>query len=178
MSQPKIISVYGSSQPKPGSPDYQLGYRVGQLLAQAGFTAQTGGYGGLMEAVSHGANEAGGHVIGVTSAQIEAYRVIPPNPWIHEEIKYDTLRDRLLHLLLHCDGAIVLPGGIGTLAEIALHWNFVQVDEVPKNPLILLGELWPTVLTPLMESEYVNPINNDLLTFVTTPEAAVETLTR
>lgn len=95
----RIISVFGSSAPQPGSGAYEEARRVGELLAQAGFAVATGGYSGTMTAVSQGASEAGGHVIGVTSAQIEQFRPLGPNRWVAEEIKFETLRDRLLHLV-------------------------------------------------------------------------------
>ena len=113
----KIISVFGSSAPPPGSADYEAARMVGHLLARAGFAVQTGGYSGTMAAASQGASEAGGHVIGVTSAQIERFRPTPPNQWVVEEIKCQTLHERQLHLISNCHGAIVMPGGIGTLAE-------------------------------------------------------------
>ena len=135
----KVISVFGSSAPKPGSADYQSAKTVGRLLAEAGFTVQTGGYIGVMSAASQGANEAGGHVIGVTSAQIEQYRPTPPNQWVIEEVKCKGLRDRLLYLVDNCDGAIVMPGGIGTLSELSLIWSFVQVGEISPLPIVAVG---------------------------------------
>ena len=69
-----VISVFGSSAPQPGSADYEAARDLGRRLAEAGFTVQTGGYMGTMEGVSRGANEAGGHVIGVTCDQIEEFR--------------------------------------------------------------------------------------------------------
>ena len=81
----KRISVFGGSNPKPGSEAYQDAYELGTLLGQAGLTVLTGGYMGTMEATSRGANEAGGHVIGVTCDEIETFRPVGPNPWITEE---------------------------------------------------------------------------------------------
>jgi uncharacterized protein (TIGR00725 family) len=62
------ISVFGGSQPEEGSLAYQEAYQLGKLLAEAGHIVLTGGYIGTMEAVSRGASEADGHVIGVTCA--------------------------------------------------------------------------------------------------------------
>ncbi len=65
------VSVFGSSQPKEGSMAYAEAQELGKLLAQRGHIVLTGGYMGTMEAVSRGAAEAGGHVIGVTCEDIE-----------------------------------------------------------------------------------------------------------
>ena len=131
------VSVFGGSQPQPGSLAYAEAYELGKLLALAGHTVLTGGYIGTMEAVSRGANEAGGHVIGVTSADIEAWRAVKPNAWVQEERRFVTLQERLNELVLACDAAIALPGGPGTLTEIALTWNLMIVHSTPPKPLIV-----------------------------------------
>ena len=173
-----IISVFGSSAPGPGSADYEMARDLGRRLAKAGFTAQTGGYVGVMEAVSRGANEAGGHVIGVTCAQIEQFRPIGANAWVKEEIRHETLRDRVIHLVERCDGIVVMPGGIGTLSELALAWNFVQVGEMPGKPIIPVGGLWQRTLAAFIDTAYVHPQHVELLKPVRTPTEAVEVLTQ
>ncbi|MFQ5342158.1 MAG: hypothetical protein ACE5F6_11500, partial [Anaerolineae bacterium] len=66
-SDRKVVAVFGGGAPPPGSPAYAEAERLGRLLARAGYSVLNGGYSGTMEAVSRGANEAGGHVIAVTS---------------------------------------------------------------------------------------------------------------
>lgn len=175
-SKSRIISVFGSSAPQPGSADYEAGRIVGHLLAEAGFVVQTGGYSGVMAAVSQGAHEAGGHVIGVTSAQVERFRPIPANPWVIEEVKCHTLRERLLYLVDNCQGAIVMPGGIGTLSEMALLWSFVQVGEIPPCPIVLVGGLWQRTLAAFIDENYVPPSHQKLITLARTADEAVKKL--
>ena len=107
------ITVFGGSSPKPGEEAYQQAYQLGCLIGEAGYTVLTGGYIGTMEAVSRGANENGGYVIGVTCGQIETWRPVSPNRWVQEEMRFDTLRDRMYALIDNCDAALVLPGGGG-----------------------------------------------------------------
>ncbi|HEX9925284.1 MAG TPA: LOG family protein [Anaerolineae bacterium] len=168
-----IISVFGSSAPKPGSADYQAAQTVGRLLAEAGFAVQTGGYSGVMAAASQGASEAGGHVIGVTSAQIEQFRPMPANEWVGKEIKRKTLRERLLYLIDNCHGAIVMPGGIGTLSELALVWSFVQVGEIPPRPIVAVGGLWQRTLAAFIDDNYVVPPHREFITIARTANEAV-----
>jgi len=139
------ITVFGGSQPREGSPAYAEAYLIGKLLAEAGHVVLTGGYIGTMEAVSRGAYETGGHVIGVTCAEIEHWRNIGVNAWVKEERKFDTLRHRLDGLINGCDAAIALPGGPGTLTEIALMWNLMIVDAIHRRPLILVGHGWQSM---------------------------------
>jgi len=175
MTQPqKVISVFGSSSPRPGSADYQGARTVGRLLAEAGFAVQTGGYSGVMSGASQGANEAGGHVIGVTSAQVEQWRPTPANQWVIEEIKCQSLRERLLYLVDNCDGAIVMPGGIGTLSEMALMWSFVQVGEITPRPIIAVGGLWQRTLAAFIDEDYLKPVHQELITLARTADEAVK----
>ena len=171
---PKVISVFGSSSPRPGSADYETARTAGRLLAEAGFTVQTGGYSGIMAGASQGANEAGGHVIGVTSTQIEQWRPIPANQWVIEEIKCGSLRERLLYLVDHCAGAMVMPGGIGTLSELSLMWSFVQVGEITPRPIIAVGGLWQRTLAAFFDEAYIKPVHRDLITVVRTADEAVK----
>ncbi len=173
----RIISVFGSSAPQPGSAPYEEAQQVGKLLAEAGFAVATGGYSGTMRAVSQGACEADGHVIGVTCDQIERFRPLGPNQWVTEEIRYETLRDRLLHLVTKSDGMIVLPGGLGTLSEMALAWSLMQVGEVPAQPLVLLGPLWRRTMEAFYTPEYVRKADIELLLFADEPQTAVAHIT-
>ncbi len=140
------VSIFGASKPQPGEPAYLEAYRLGALLAQSGHSVITGGYMGSMEAASRGAAEAGGHVIGVTCTEIERWRPIQPNAWVMEEIRHETLHDRLLALIDLCDAALALPGGPGTLAEISMMWNQLIVSAIPTKPLILIGSGWQATI--------------------------------
>ncbi|MBC8506792.1 MAG: LOG family protein, partial [Chloroflexi bacterium] len=107
------ITVFGGSKPKPGEPAYDDAYYLGQLLGAQGYSVLTGGYIGTMEAVSRGAAEAGGHVIGVTCDEIESWRPVSPNRWVLEEMRFPTLKERMYALIEECDAAMTLPDGIG-----------------------------------------------------------------
>lgn len=159
------IAVFGSSQPKEGEAAYAEAYILGQLLAQAGHTVLTGGYIGTMEAVSRGAAEAGGHVIGVTCEAIERWRPVSANGWVKEEWRKGTLLERLEAIITGCEAAIALPGGPGTLTEVALTWNLMIIQSLPPRPLILVGPGWRSVFerffdefgeyTPVNQREYI-----------------------
>jgi uncharacterized protein (TIGR00730 family) len=169
------ITVFGGSQPKPGDAAYAEAYELGKLLAQAGHTVLTGGYIGTMEAVSRGANEAGGHVVGVTCDDIEAWRSVKPNAWVKEERRFPTLDDRLTELVRGCDAAIALPGGPGTLTEIALTWNLMIVRSMPVKPLVLVGAGWGSVLESFYNSfdVYIPQNQRDLIRFAPDIQSAV-----
>lgn len=170
------VTVFGGSQPD--ERDYQQALRLGTLLGAAGYTVLTGGYIGVMEAVSRGTAEAGGHVIGVTCDEIEAWRKVRPNAWVKEEMRYPTLRLRLNALIDECDAALALPGGPGTLAEISLMWSNLLIEAIRSRPLILIGNGWKTTFDQFYQSlgSYVPEPQRRWLTFVPTVEAALQQL--
>lgn len=143
------VTVFGGALPKPGEPAYENAVQLGRMLAQAGFTVMTGGYSGTMEAVSRGAAEAGGHVVGMTCEEIERWRPLQANRWVREVVPSVTLQERLMALINHCDAAIAMPGGIGTLAEIVLMWNRLAIESMPAKPLIVIGQGWRKIFETL-----------------------------
>jgi uncharacterized protein (TIGR00730 family) len=172
------ITVFGGSQPKEGDVSYAEACELGKLLAEQGHTVLTGGYIGTMEAVSRGASEAGGHVVGVTCADIETWRAVKPNAWVQEERRFATLQERLNELVMVCDAAIALPGGPGTLTEIALAWNLMIVNSMPAKPLILTGAGWRSVIESFYNSfdSYIPQNQRDLLQFALDIREAVNLL--
>ena len=173
------ISVFGGSQPREGDPAYEEAMLLGWLLAQRGHTVLTGGYIGTMEAVSRGAAEAGGHVVGVTCDDIEAWRAVKPNAWVKEERRFPTLNERLAELVRNCEAAIALSGGPGTLTEVALAWNLMIVRSMPVKPLILVGAGWRSVLESFYNSfDVYTPQNQRVLVqFAADIQEAVHLLT-
>jgi len=171
-----IVSVFGGSQPKEGDIAFEEAYALGKLLSEAGHTVMTGGYIGTMEAVSRGASEASGHVIGVTCGEIERWRDVDANRWIKEEWRKQTLIQRLQVLIRECDAAIALPGGPGTLTEIALMWNIMIVESMHRRPLVLVGGGWQSVFDQLYKTfdMYIPDGQRELVSFAKEVQTAVE----
>jgi uncharacterized protein (TIGR00730 family) len=172
------VSVFGGSQPKQGDAAYAEAMELGKQLAQRGHTVLTGGYIGIMEAVSRGACEAGGHVIGVTCEDIEAWRPIKANDWVMEEIRKKTLIERLHTLIHESDAALALPGGPGTLTEISVMWNLMIVESLHRRPLILIGDGWQSVFDQFFKGldTYVPAHQREIMSFAKDVQTAVELL--
>ncbi|MDP8958649.1 MAG: LOG family protein [Actinomycetota bacterium] len=169
-----VVAVFGSSAAHPGDWDYQEGRRLGRRLAQAGFSVATGGYGGLMEAVSEGAGEAGGQVIGVTVPTVFPDRS-GANPHITEERRAASLAERIHELTDVAAAAVALPGSIGTLTELMVAWNLAYVAPFSRQspkPVVAVGELWGE-LVPLLRERLQT---DGLVVCVASAEEAVEVL--
>jgi predicted Rossmann-fold nucleotide-binding protein len=114
-------------------------------------------------------------VVGVTCELIENWRGLRANAWVREEIKFPSLRERLYHLVEFCDAALALPGGIGTLSEIALTWSLLQTGEIKRKPLVVVGRMWGETLSAFIrESEgYLRPGDDQLIRIAGSVEEAV-----
>jgi hypothetical protein len=165
-----LIAVFGSSTVREGEPAYRMAHELGQALARAGAGVITGGYGGIMEACSRGASEAGAHVVGVTVELFEQRG--PVNRWVKERVHTPDLFERLRHIVGRADGFIAVPGSIGTLTELFLTWTLLAVNGRPSAPLVLLGEPWPALLEAHRHPDLVLPHLFDLVQVAASPAEA------
>jgi len=165
----KIITIFGTGRAGPGDAAFTLAYKVGKILAQAGFTIANGGYYGTMLAAAKGAAEAGGKIIGVTCS---AFKGSKANKYISREIVTDSLDERLDTLLKLGQAYVVLPGGTGTLLELARVWElknkgFLNADK----PIILVGGFWQPLLDLIAADD---PDSSRHIKHVDDPEQVVE----
>ncbi len=152
----KTVTIFGSSLPREGSAIYADALRLGRRLAQCGFAICNGGYGGFMEATARGAREADGHTVGVTCS-IWPSR---PNRWIIEELRTESFSRRLMALIERGDAYVVLPGGTGTLAELALAWEMMNKASLSQSvggrkPLLVMSPYWKSVIACLEQETHL-----------------------
>ena len=145
----KIITVFGSSRPREGDSHYALAKSLGAALAVQGFIVCNGGYGGVMEAVSRGAKEAGGRTLAVTAEFFRARA----NPWVDEEMRVATWQDRLFELVRIGSGYVACPGGTGTLVELAVVWEMINKRVMRDKPFVALGDFWQPIIDRVREVE-------------------------
>ncbi len=145
------VCVFGTSDAG-DTPSVAAARRLGEALARAGFVVVTGGYGAAMEAANRGAREAGGFSVGVTCGMFSR----EPNPYLDKIIPTTDLIERLTTLLGLGDAYVAGKGGTGTLAEIALAWEFINKKLISPRPLVLCGGFWDC-LPELMKNAGAHP---------------------
>jgi uncharacterized protein (TIGR00725 family) len=138
----RIITVFGSSRPRSGEPDYEQARLLGSALA-------AGGYSGVMEAASRGAKESGGRTLAVTAKFFRS----GTNRWVDEEHAVDTWQDRLFELIRLGHGFVACKGGTGTMAELAVVWEMLNKGVLSGKPFAVLGDFWVPVLDRVREVE-------------------------
>jgi uncharacterized protein (TIGR00725 family) len=109
----QIIGVIGSS--KPTKKAYQLAFRVGELIAEAGAVLICGGLDGVMEAACKGAKARGGITIGVLPGDDPT----DANFWVDYPIVTGLGHGRNMIIVNSAQALVAISGGYGTLSEIA-----------------------------------------------------------
>jgi len=93
----------------------KLAEEVGRRLAHAGAVLICGGLGGVMEAASRGANEAGGLTVGILPGENPKQA----NLYVKLSIASGVGHARNLAVAKSARAVIAVGGGFGTLSEIA-----------------------------------------------------------
>src|SRR5215831_16748586 len=137
------VTIFGSARAKPGTYVYEEVKRVAAALAEMGCDIITGGGPGLMQAANEGASSAGApernRSVGI---RVDLPFEQEVNPFVEQAFTHKTFFTRLHHFVLTSDAFVVVPGGIGTVLELMMVWQLIQVKHVRDVPLILVGKMW------------------------------------
>ena len=145
------VAVWGSARTPEDSGLYRSIQTLGRDLAADGWEVVTGGGPGNMEAANRGAMEAcpEGEVCSTAEAITLPFEEAV-NEYVQEYEKHEEFFSRL-KMFSDCEAFIITPGGIGTLLEMALIYQLVQVNHVPDKKIICVGRMWRTLRTWLEE---------------------------
>jgi uncharacterized protein (TIGR00730 family) len=174
------VTIFGSARAQPGTYVYNEVKRVAAALAELGCDIITGGGPGLMQA----ANEGAAAVEAPERSRSVGIRVDLPfeqdaNPFVEQAFEHKTFFTRLHHFVLTSDAFVVTPGGIGTVLELMMIWQLLQVKHVHGTPLILVGKMWANLVdwarTHLLTSQppLANPEDMTIPHCVNTADEAI-----
>jgi uncharacterized protein (TIGR00730 family) len=136
------VSIFGSARVQPGTFGYEETKRAAAALAAMGCDIITGGGPGLMQAANEGAASSPerAHSVGI---RVDLPFEQEVNAFVTEAFEHRTFFTRLHQFVLTSDAFLVAPGGIGTVLEMMLIWQLLQVKHLHNTPLILVGKMWP-----------------------------------
>ena len=143
----KTIAVFGSSRPRQNEQEYKDAYRLGNILAKNGFDICTGGYQGIMDAVSRGAVESGGKAIGVT---VDIFGSTP-SKYLSKNIVCHTLFERIEQLIELGDAYVILKGGTGTMLELSAVWELMNKNLINEKPVVCHSSFWKRIIDSMEE---------------------------
>jgi uncharacterized protein (TIGR00730 family) len=169
------VSVFGSARIPPADPHYALAEALGRHLSDAGFAVVTGGGPGIMEAANKGAYAGKSPSIGLN---IELPHEQRANAFQDIGLQFRHFFTRKVMFVKYASAYVVLPGGFGTLDELAEILTLVQTGKSRRIPIILLGRpFWCGLLRwfedTLVPQGTIDAADLRFLTLVDTPEEAV-----
>ncbi len=137
----KSVTFFGSARFNEDNHYYQKARELAsRIVKETGYSIVTGGGGGIMEAASRGAKEAGGHVVGFT---IELPKEQATNKYVDDEIFFHYFFTRKVSLVYSAEAFVYFPGGFGTLDEFFEVMTLVQNYKIAPTPIIMYGtEYW------------------------------------
>jgi hypothetical protein len=136
------VTIFGSARLKPGTIAYEGVKKLAAELTTMGCDILSGGGPGLMQAANEGAHSVdpkGARSVGIN---IELPFEQQINPFVTQASGHRTFFSRLHHFMIMSDAFVVTPGGIGSLLELSLVWQLLQVRHLYNTPLIVVGKMW------------------------------------
>src|SRR5436189_318909 len=137
------VTIFGSARLEPATPVYNGVKKLAAELTRMGCDIISGGGPGLMRAANEGASSVeakpSGRSVGI---RVELPFEQETNPFVGLAYEHRTFFSRLHHFMIVSDAFVVVPGGIGSLLELSLAWQLLQVRQLYNTPLILIGKWW------------------------------------
>jgi uncharacterized protein (TIGR00730 family) len=141
------VTIFGSARIKPNTPAYDAVRKLAAELTSMGCDILTGGGPGLMQVANEGAHSlAPEGKLRSVGINIELPHEQSVNPFVGQAFGHSTFFSRLHHFMIVSDAFIVVPGGIGSLLEMSLAWQLLQVQKLQNTPLILIGKMWSSLI--------------------------------
>ncbi|MES0350352.1 MAG: TIGR00730 family Rossman fold protein [Desulfobacteria bacterium] len=174
------VSIFGSSQVRPGDEHYENAVLIARQLAQNGFNIMTGGGPGIMEAANKGAKEGGAKSVG---ANIALPLEQAGNPYADIKLEFNYFFVRKVMLIKYAQAYIGMPGGFGTLDEVFESLTLIQTKRIKPFPVILVGSeywngLWDWIRSNLLERKMISSEDMDLVTILDDPDEVVRAVKR
>lgn len=172
------VSIFGSARVAPAHPYYERAERIGRVLSDAGFSVVTGGGPGLMEAVNKGAYAGKSPSIGLN---IRLPHEQQTNRYQDVSLTFKHFFTRKVMFVKYASAYVVLPGGFGTLDELAEILTLVQTGKTRPIPILMVGsQFWGGLIDWLRDhlssEEMIAPEDVDFMKIVDEPEEVVEAI--
>ena len=172
------VTIFGSARTPKTDPLYKAARTVGRKIAQRGVAVITGGGPGIMEAANKGAKDGGAPSVGLN---ITLPHEQHDNPYQDISLHFQHFFARKVMFVKHASAYVVMPGGFGTLDEMAEILTLVQTGKSRRIPIILVGTaFWSGLLDwfrqTLLTEGTIGADDLDLLTLCDDPQTVVDTI--
>ncbi len=172
------VSLFGSARIKPEHPYYILTERLTRMLSDAGFSVISGGGPGLMEAANKGAYAGKSASIGLN---MQLPHEQSHNAYQNVSLQFRHFFSRKVMFVKYASAYVVMPGGFGTLDEMAEILTLVQTGKTRRIPIILVGSsFWRGLLfwfeQTLVPEGVISASDLALVQVIDEPEAVVQAI--
>ncbi|MGH8531841.1 MAG: TIGR00730 family Rossman fold protein [Gammaproteobacteria bacterium] len=173
------VSIFGSARFGAEHPYSKLAEEIGHSVSDAGFSVVTGGGPGIMEAANKGAYAGRSPSIGL-NMQLREER---GNDFQNIRLNFRHFFPRKVMFVKYASAYVVLPGGFGTLDELAEILTLVQTGKTRKIPIVLVGsDFWRGLIewfkSTLVGEATIDATDIDLFEVVDHPREVVDAIFR
>jgi uncharacterized protein (TIGR00730 family) len=170
------VSIFGSARTPEDDPTFKLAEEIANQLSNAGFSVVSGGGPGIMEAANRGAFSGKSPSIGLN---IQLPHEQSGNGYQDISLNFRHFFSRKVMFVKYASAYVVLPGGFGTLDELAEILTLVQTGKTRRIPIILVdSKFWKGLIdwfqNTLVEAKTVDTEDMNLFEVVDTPKEVVD----
>lgn len=172
------VSIFGSARTPADHPYYKLAEDIALALSESGFSVVSGGGPGIMEAANKGAFAGPSPSIGLN---IMLPHEQSGNPYQDIGLDFRHFFSRKVMFVKYASAYVVLPGGFGTLDELAEILTLVQTGKTRRIPIILVHRpFWNGLIDwfkqALVEEGTIDANDLDLFKVLDKPQEVVDAI--
>ncbi|MFQ5659574.1 MAG: TIGR00730 family Rossman fold protein [Gammaproteobacteria bacterium] len=172
------VSMFGSARLGPEHPYYKLAEEIARTLSDAGFSVVSGGGPGMMEAFNKGAYAGKSSSVGL-NIQLPHEQVT--NDYQDVSLFFRHFFSRKVMFVKYASAYIVLPGGFGTLDELAEILTLIETGKSRRIPIILVqSSFWKGLIgwfrQTLVAEGTISEQDLDLFQIVDKPEQVLDAI--
>ncbi len=172
------VSIFGSARTPVDHPYYKLTEDIARSLSDAGFSVVSGGGPGIMEAANKGAYAGKSPSVGLN---IQLPHEQAGNAYQDIRLSFRHFFSRKVMFVKYAAAYVVMPGGFGTLDELAEILTLVQTGKTRRIPIILVhSPFWNGLVdwikNTLVAEKTVSPDDLDLFQVLDNPDDVVKAI--
>ncbi|WP_455202725.1 LOG family protein [Kaarinaea lacus] len=172
------VSIFGSARTERNHPYYLLTEKIAGKLSDAGFSVVSGGGPGIMEAANKGAFAGKSPSIGLN---IQLPHEQAGNSYQDISLTFRHFFSRKVMFVKYAAAYVCMPGGFGTLDELAEILTLVQTGKTRRIPIILVhSPFWEGFIKWLKESplveQMIDPEDLNLFHVLDDPDDVVKAI--
>ena len=172
------VSIFGSARFAPDHPSSKLTEEIALKLSNAGFSVVSGGGPGIMEAANKGGFAGKSPSIGLN---IELPHEQNPNPYQDVALTFRHFFSRKVMFVKFATAYVVMPGGFGTLDELAEMLTLVQTGKSRRIPIILVdSNFWAGLVdwfkSTLVSAGTISETDLELVQIIDDPDEIIEAI--